>query len=144
LHQFGGQPTAADQPERQARVADLEGVQSLGQPRRKGAAHRADGQIAARLHPAVAFEEQGVGRQNRPRRLDIGTAAAGQPGRTAGAVEQSQAQLVFQVAHLLADRRLGQIHRLGGAGERTIFRHRDQGCELPQVHADPRSLGYLM
>ncbi|MNC56171.1 hypothetical protein D3C75_1057490 [compost metagenome] len=45
-------------------------------------------------------------------------------------MEQLHAVVLFELAHLVGDRRLAEEQPLGGAGETAVHRHRMEGLEL--------------
>ena len=55
-----------------------------------------------------------------------------------GAVEQLDAQLIFQLADLLREGRLGHMQALGRAAEVPFFRHRNEVVQLADVHGGAR------
>ena len=56
----------------------------------------------------------------------------GQPA--AGALEQRDAELGLEPAHLFGQRRLRQMQRRRGAGERTVVRGGEEVLELLESH----------
>jgi hypothetical protein len=61
-------------------------------------------------------------------------AGLGQAQRPAAAFQQLQAQLVLQLADLLAQRRLGDMQAQGGAAEIQLLGHRQEVAEMTQLH----------
>jgi len=54
----------------------------------------------------------------------------GQAHRTLVAVKQQHAEALFQFAHLVGNRRLGQEQAFGGPGKTAVNGHRMEGFEL--------------
>ncbi|MOA07061.1 hypothetical protein D3C78_1267370 [compost metagenome] len=106
--------------------------QCLGQQPGLGGRHRADFQFATVLgdivtdgHAAEGFEHfPGHRQRSLPRRIE--------QCLTTGAVEQTDAQGLFQVANLRADRRLRQADVHARCRERAVTRHRDKGFQFAQ------------
>jgi hypothetical protein len=60
------------------------------------------------------------------------------PHAPAGALEQRDAQLVLEPAHLMRQRRLGDVKLLGGTGEVSVPGHRLDASQLPHIHVIDR------
>src|SRR5918993_1606056 len=98
----------------------------------------------AESHPA-ALEARELG-QFAPHRLRVGEHAPskwqqrlardGQRAASAGTVEQLGAEILLEGGDLTAQRGLGEIELLGGAGEVAEPSHLDEAPELLEVHAD--------
>jgi hypothetical protein len=61
----------------------------------------------------------------------------GQRNAPLGAVQHPNAQLVLELADLLADRRLRHVQSLGGPAEMQLLRDRHEISEMPKVHVLP-------
>src|SRR5690606_28683841 len=62
-------------------------------------------------------------------------------------IEQRDAELVLEVADLLAQRRLGSAQPRGGTREAQLFRDRHEITEMPELHCSGRldqSIGALV
>jgi hypothetical protein len=55
------------------------------------------------------------------------------------ALEELDAELDLELAHLLAHRRLGDVQPLGRAPEVKLLRHRDEVPQMPEFHREPPS-----
>ena len=94
---------------------------------------------AERAAAQVAHLGDGV-----PRPLDVGedalglgteaAAGLGQHEAAAGAGEERDPELAFELAHLLRDRRLREVERPGGAAERAVLDGREEVGELLDCH----------
>ena len=51
------------------------------------------------------------------------------------AVEQRRAELLLELAHAGRDGRLDDVQPVSSAGEAALLGDRDEGGELPQLHA---------
>jgi hypothetical protein len=60
--------------------------------------------------------------------------AFGEPDRARRPVEQLDAELTLQAAHLLAHGRLDNVQALRGAPEVELLGHGDEVVELPEFH----------
>jgi hypothetical protein len=56
----------------------------------------------------------------------------------AGALEQRDAELLLEPAHLMRERGLGDVQLLGRTREVTVASHRLDAAQLPHVHASDR------
>ena len=65
-----------------------------------------------------------------------GLACLGHDDRAAGALEQLGAELRFEPADLMRERRLGDVQILGGAGEVPVAGNGLDVPELAQLHGD--------
>ena len=131
----------------QARVADrqLEGdVGIAGAERLDDLARQPAGQRAgeAQAQPAAGAGAGFASALRGPRgpRQDVTRVveqhhARGRQGDAAAiALEEPDAQLVLERAHLLRDARLREVQLLGRAAEVQLFGHRHEGSELPELH----------
>jgi hypothetical protein len=76
-------------------------------------------------HPACLSQECGSG--------------VGQRDLAARAIEQLQAEVLLELADLLADRRLGHVQLLRGTADVQLLLDRNEISELPKFHSpDPR------
>ncbi|MNY68908.1 hypothetical protein D3C86_2067530 [compost metagenome] len=66
--------------------------------------------------------------------LDVGLARIGRLDCARGPVEQAHAQGFFQLPDLLRQGRLGDVQRLGGAGEAAVVGDRQQIAQMSQQH----------
>jgi hypothetical protein len=124
-------------PERQpdARMLAVERGQRVGQPRSVGRADR---------HPHDAARDAGVAVHVGPRALDLGDdrVRAGEQVRAGGrgldalraAAQQLHAELGLEPAHLLRQRRLGDVELGGRAAEVAVARDGREVLELAQLH----------
>jgi len=63
-----------------------------------------------------------------------GRAGRGEGDATGAAVEQRDAQVAFELADRLAQRRLGKVQAGGGPAEVQLLGDRDERLELPDLH----------
>ncbi|MNR49629.1 hypothetical protein D3C85_1690340 [compost metagenome] len=63
------------------------------------------------------------------------TPGLGQAQRPGGPFEKDDAEFLFQLADLAAERRLGNVQPGGGAGEAALFRNRLEVAQMPEFHA---------
>ena len=64
-------------------------------------------------------------------------AGLGRDDLLADAVEERLADLVLELADLVRERRLGDVHALGGAGEAEALGEGDEVAKMPQLHGNP-------
>src|SRR5262249_50066756 len=69
-----------------------------------------------------------------------GSAGGSELDLAAAAGEQLRPQGGFQAVDLFAERRLGDVHPLGGAGEIQLFGDRYEIAQVPQVSVHNRQL----
>ena len=109
----------------------------------------ADAQRGGRAEPHPAALEAGEFGEFAPDRFSVGEHAAGerqqrfargrQRAAAAGPVEQLGAEILLERGDLAAQRGLGEVQLLGGAGEVAEPSHLHEAAQLLQVHID--SLG---
>ena len=73
-------------------------------------------------------------RQDDPRLLHEHAARLGELHLALGAVEQLDPELFFELADLMAERRLAEMQPLGGAAEVQGFCQRDDVAKVSQLH----------
>src|SRR3954468_18589342 len=111
--------------------------QPLGDDRVHRRADEADGEPAdlAPLH-AAGFERRGLhGVEDLPRALEERGAGRGQLHAVLVAQQQLGADLLLELADLLAQRRLGHVQALGRAAEMQLLRDGDEVAEVAELHA---------
>src|SRR4051794_31478973 len=74
------------------------------------------------------------GAQHAARLLEQRTARGGQRDAALRAVEEPDAELLLELADLLADRRLGDVEPLRGAAEVQLFGDGDEVPEMAEFH----------
>ncbi|MCY1174573.1 hypothetical protein D9M73_147800 [compost metagenome] len=106
--------------------------QRLGQQPGLSGRHRADSQFAPVLADIVADGHAAEGLEHFPGHRQRTLPRRVEQRLAAGAVEQTDAKGLFQVANLRADRRLRQADVHARCRERAVTRHRDKGFQFAQ------------
>ena len=75
------------------------------------------------------------------RPLEHALAVGGQPVEALAALDDRDAQLLFELADAARERRLRDVAGLRGAREVLLPRERDQVLQLADVHAQPSVTG---
>src|SRR3954463_5030283 len=63
-----------------------------------------------------------------------GAALLGEINAAFGAVEQANAEFLFEIENLARERRLGQMEAFSGPGEVELLGHRDEIPHMAQLH----------
>ena len=116
----GHEPAARGADDAEARVARFETLQhgEVG-------SHR----LQLALHTAPAFQHD---------RAELGGLRAAPPAH-----EQRDPELSLELADLVGDVRLHRVQSVGGGGERSFLRDREQRLEVPELHRASRpATGY--
>ena len=108
---------------------DVDRAHALGlhHPEREGAADAAADGV-----DGVAC--RGCRREGRACFRKEGVARVGQLDLVGRAVEQARAELAFEVADIGRDGGLHDVETIGRAREAALLGHRDEHCELPELH----------
>jgi hypothetical protein len=72
--------------------------------------------------------------QDRASFIEKQTPGLGQPNRFTGALQQSESHLLFEVAHLAAERRLRDVELQRGARDVLRLRHSHEIAQVPKFH----------
>ncbi len=138
-----GREHLAAEGEVDARKLLREPPRECGQETVRRRAHAPDREVshrAGRDAPRVVSGLVDVG-EDRACPLEVGPAGLGEVDAAGGAVEQLDAELGFQLADLLGERRLGHVEPLGGATEVTLLGHRHEVPKVAQIHMWSISIG---
>jgi hypothetical protein len=113
-----------------------EAAQQPGHRHRDGVGEVADPKAADR--PLVGLPRGALGDvclyEDAPRLVEHRGAGVGERDAAMVAVEQPDAQLRLELAHLLADGRLGDVQALGGPPEVQFFCDGHEVAEMPEFH----------
>ena len=114
-----------------------EGAEDLDEDRRVGGPGDADRQLAdfALVQPRRQVGRVGGLGQDDPRLLHEHAAGFGELDLALGAVKELHLQLFFELADLVAERRLAQMQPFRGAAEVQRVGQHDDVAEVPQLHA---------
>ncbi|MNL36487.1 hypothetical protein D3C87_1585700 [compost metagenome] len=99
--------------------------------------HGTDLQFTTVFADVIAHRHTVEGLENLPRHRQRTLARRIEQSLAPGAIEQLDPEGLLQVAHLRADRRLGQANVHTGRCERAVARHRNEGFQFSQ-HDHPR------
>ncbi len=112
-----------------------ETVEDGGQQSAVAARLQRDGEAAGAVSgPPGRVLRRGQGGEGPASLVEKGRAGAGQEDVTAGAVQQADAEPVFEPLHRAGQRGLGDAEPVGGTAEVPFLGHRDEVGQLARIH----------